>query len=141
MASFRRFGVSFATIYLSLLIQNGSPCTVEPIVPYIGDNLQIKYKVVENNYPNGNISTLIEMNFTNGGGQLIGNGNWVIYFHHIRMVDRENIRPNGTLVGTSGLRIYHHNGVLFRIEPTAEFAGLNPGQTLKLHFVGSDWTI
>jgi len=140
MASSRRFGVSFATLYLSLLIQNGSTCNVAPIVPYIGDNLQIKYKVIENNL-NGNTTTLIEMNFTNGGDQSIANGNWVIYFHHIRMIDRQNIKPNGTLLGTSGLRLFHHNGVLFRIEPTAEFMGISPGLTLKLQFICSDWTV
>lgn len=140
MAYFPQFFVSFATIYLSLLFQNGSPCTFEPIVPYIGDNLQIKYKAVENNY-NGDTVSLIEMNFTNSGSQSIGNGNWAIYFHHIRMIERQKISPNGTMLGNSGLRVHHYNGVLFWLEPTAEFLGLSPGQTLKIQFIASDWTV
>lgn len=81
------------------------------------------------------------MNFTNSGSQSIGNGNWAIYFHHIRMIERQKISPNGTMLGNSGLRVHHYNGVLFWLEPTAEFLGLSPGQTLKIQFIASDWTV
>lgn len=110
------------------------------MVPYIGDNLQIKYKVIENNYEDA-IAFLAEMNFINSGDQWIRNGNWTIYLSHIRMVDRENIRANGTLLGNSGLRLHHYNGVLFWIEPISEFEGIGPGQTLTFQYIGSDWTI
>lgn len=51
------------------------------------------------------------------------------------------ILPNGALLGSSGLRVHHYNGILYWLEPTDQFSNLLPGQTLSVTFIGTDWMV
>ena len=59
-----------------------------------------------------------------------GKADWQIYFHLIR-----HIAP----LSIAGVQIEHVQGDLHRITPNADFAGLQPGQTLTLPFSSAPW--
>ncbi len=61
-----------------------------------------------------------------------GESDWAIYFHLIRKIDNSS---------SQGLKIEHVQGDLHRIVPTANFAGLAAGATLKIPFISAPWMI
>lgn len=61
-----------------------------------------------------------------------GAADWQIYFHLIRRIDSTE---------QLGLRIEHVQGDMHRISPTAAFAGLPPGQQLRLSFTSAPWMV
>jgi len=75
------------------------------------------------------------MTWTNTGSSSdIQIGLWSIYFTHPAPIESNSMTRNGTLLGTSGLRVYHVNGALNKIEPTSTFQPIGPGQALVIDF-------
>jgi hexosaminidase len=61
-----------------------------------------------------------------------GKGNWQIYFHYIRLIDKATIK---------GLIIEHVNGDLYRISPTKAFEGLKINESISLTLRASNWVV
>ena len=116
----------------------------QDVVDYIAANIQPTFNVVTNfgNSPN---SLQAEIEFNNVGEQPVTNGDWAIYFCHIRLLFPEYFRvPNvakGVALGNTGLRVYHVNGCLYRILPTPEFVTFPAGQATKVPLLSSDWMV
>jgi len=72
-------------------------------VNYLSNNLLINWEVLRN-FPD---APTIQMNWTNAGPTVIAAGGaWSIYLSQVSMIEPATIRPNGTLLGTGGLKVY-----------------------------------
>ncbi|MBD1580988.1 family 20 glycosylhydrolase [Pseudoalteromonas sp. S16_S37] len=87
---------------------------------------------VEDNYSKGKGSLLASINLKNDSDIALpkGKSDWQLYIHSIRKIQTEKV---------AGLKIEHINGDLNRFVPTEDFAGLAPGESLKIEFEASAW--
>ncbi len=92
--------------------------------------LQLRWEVVENGYQ-GKAQTLSTFTLINRTKQALPATGWAIYYNFIRMVKSGEVAP--------GIESAHINGDLFRFKPTAGFAGLKPGDSLKLNIFSVAW--
>ncbi|GAB2919055.1 beta-N-acetylhexosaminidase [Rheinheimera gaetbuli] len=74
----------------------------------------------------------IELHNQSAVGLPAGNHDWQIYFHLIRRIDTTD---------QHGVRIEHVQGDLHRLSATKDFAGLAPGQQLRLGFESAPWLV
>ena len=110
----------------------------QTLVNYLGEHLGVKYTIVKNN--NG---TLFEaqIELKNAGDEKIASTDWEIYLCHIRLIEPETIRPNGSDLGSSGFRAFHVNGCLHKLSPSAGFTELLPGKTTTISFRAQYWQV
>jgi len=120
------YGIAVFLLTASLYVNPAYGQCITDTIDYMAANIQMTYEVVQN-YP-GN--PLIHIDWTNSGPAAISNGPWSVYFSSISAVS--GVRPNGTDLGTTGLRAYHANGITYKIEPIAAFQPIGPGQTLQI---------
>ncbi|MDO6706727.1 family 20 glycosylhydrolase [Photobacterium sp. 1_MG-2023] len=97
----------------------------------LGQGLDVQYTVVDNTQEDW-VSFRAKLDFTNQSAQTLPASGWAIYFSHIRMVKN---------VLTDQVKISHVNGDMFKLEPTASFVPLAPGQSLTIEFDASDWQV
>ena len=110
----------------------------QTLVNYLGEHLGVKYTIVKND--NG---TLFEaqIELKNAGNEKIVSTDWEIYLCHIRLIEPETIRPNGSELGTSGFRAFHVNGCLHKLAPSAGFTELLPGKIITIAFRAQYWQV
>lgn len=101
-------------------------------VPFDAARLKTSWEVVENNYE-GKANFLSSFTFINTGNKPFPAKGWELYFNFVRMV-----RP-GILPGN--VKVEHINGDLYRFSPAENFAGIAPGDSLKLGIVGDAWAV
>ncbi len=58
---------------------------------------------------------------------------WELYFNFNRAFAQESL--------PAGIAVSHVNGDFFRLEPTAEFEPLPPGESRRIEFEGRDWVV
>lgn len=97
----------------------------------LGEGLDVKYSVLDNTQDDwrtfrGGLS------ITNTSQQDLPAAGWGIYFSHIRMINT---------LSTPALKVTHVNGDIFKLEPTAQFQPLKPGQTFNFEFDAGNWQI
>ena len=120
-------------------------------IDYIANSLDVTYTIM-NNFRRSGRTQLHEVEIglrNNGNEALTADGPWTLYFFSISMCqpqellasDRASVNKAGAPLGTSGLRLYHENGYLFKIVPTSDFQGLEPGQELVLPMNVSHWQV
>ena len=112
-------------------------------VDYIAEYLDITYKVEENFDFNTNTETKDHLRgsllLRNTGNETITTGLWEIYFCHIRLFYNTSHNPDGSLLGDSGLKVYHINGCLHKISPTVDFEDIGKGESLDVTFYAQFW--
>jgi len=123
--------VYFSLVLLSTSFRLGSGECDGESVAYLAASLDITYEVVQN-YP-GQYPQM-RMNWTNAGPSVISTRPWAVFLTHPADMEPASLRPDGALLGSTGLKVFHVNGALLRIEPTNAFQPLGPGQTLPIPF-------
>lgn len=97
----------------------------------LGQGLNVTYTVLDNTQ-NDWVTFRAKIDFTNQSGKTLPATGWSIYFSHIRMVEN---------VLSDQVTISHVNGDMFKIEPTANFVPLAPGQSLAIEFDAANWQV
>lgn len=103
----------------------------QPIVHPSGEELAMKWKVLENNYNSKN-EFLSQFTIINSGSSDLSSKNWGIYFNFPRMVNSQSVTGNTT--------IFRVNGDFFRLSPKEDFQ-LSPGDSVKIQFVSGAWAL
>ena len=100
-------------------------------------NMDVKYEVTNNLIEDHKFVGRITL--TNKGSKTIPSGPWKIFFFH--PVDIEFVRHDeiGTELANRRMFISHVNGGVFKLQPTAQFETIEPGQSLKIQFEGGRW--
>lgn len=94
--------------------------------------IKVEWEIVEN-YHKGQPGFQSAFTFTNMGKSDLPAKGWSLYFNMARAIRPESVE--------GGMAITNINGDLFKLTPTAGFAGLKPGRSVRVPFVGSDWVI
>lgn len=97
----------------------------------LGQGLDVTYTVLDNTQDDW-VTFRAKIDFTNQSSKTLPATGWSIYFSHIRMVES---------VLTDQVKISHVNGDMFKIEPTANFVPLAPGQSLAIEFDAANWQV
>ncbi|WP_247651875.1 family 20 glycosylhydrolase [Chitinophaga eiseniae] len=100
--------------------------------PYDASRLKTSWEVVENHYQ-GKDNFLSAFTFVNTSNKPFPAKGWQLYFNFIRMV------TPGELPGH--VKVDHINGDLYRFTPAEGFAGIAPGDSLKLAITGDAWAV
>ncbi|WP_143307587.1 family 20 glycosylhydrolase [Chitinophaga vietnamensis] len=100
--------------------------------PFDATKLRTSWEVVENNYQ-GKAEFLSTFTFINTGGKAFPAKGWQLYFNFVRSV-KEGVIPGN-------IKIDHVNGDLYRLSPADNFAGIAPGDSLKVNMVGDAWAV
>lgn len=94
--------------------------------------VRVEWEIVENHYQ-GKSGFQSVFTFINTGKTALPAKGWSLYFNIARAIRPESVG--------GGMIIENINGDLFKLSPAADFAGLKPGQSIRVPFVGSDWVI
>ncbi|EOD78513.1 Beta-hexosaminidase [Grimontia indica] len=97
----------------------------------LGQGLDLTYSVIDNQQDEWRTFKGV-ISLTNDSATALPSSGWAIYFSHIRM-----IKP----LATDALKVSHVNGDIFKIEPTASFSPLTPGQSLDIEFLSEFWQV
>lgn len=100
--------------------------------PYDAARLKTSWEVVENHYQ-GQDNFLSAFTFVNTANKPFPSKGWQLYFNFIRMV------TPGELPGH--VKVEHINGDLYRFTPADGFAGIAPGDSLRLGITGDAWAV
>ena len=100
--------------------------------PFDVSRLKTSWEVVENHYQ-GKDNFLSAFTFVNTANKPFPAKGWQLYFNFIRMV------TPGELPGH--VKVEHINGDLYRFTPADGFAGIAPGDSLKLDITGDAWAV
>ena len=94
--------------------------------------LAISWQLVENNHNNKG-QALIALTFTNTSKKSLPANGWKIYFNYVR--DVAPASADGTV------KVQQVNGDLFVLSPVLGFQPLQPGQSVRVEFLSSDWIV
>ncbi|XP_032217891.2 beta-hexosaminidase [Nematostella vectensis] len=124
--------------YNSVYCQSVSQSTLD----YIAANLGIRYDVLDN-FQDSWRSYKVQLTLSNAGSQAIANGDWSIYLCHIRVIEPVHTKhnPDGYVLPGYGLKVTHVNGCQHRIQPTADFKPLLPGDSRPVLFNAENWAV
>jgi hexosaminidase len=104
-------------------------CNEQPRVS--ADDVGVKWVMGENHYQ-GKSQFISSFILANTGKSEIGASGWTVYFNFPRLVKPETV--------TGNVKIKHINGDFYAMAPNANFK-LLPGDSVRIHFVSSDWAI
>ncbi|MEQ3696512.1 MAG: family 20 glycosylhydrolase [Pseudomonadales bacterium] len=104
----------------------------------MANSLQMQYELISNQAPNNDSSVCVELGAewatcnqfdilltANDNGVI--STDWTIYFHSVRrLLD----------IQSDQVEIIHHTGDFYEMRPTTSFAGIDPGETLRIPIVG-----
>lgn len=141
----KKFNITIlATAMISLFAIN---CGAEVMrhhttVEMLSQQLQINYEVIDNHAAMHGVDcsalgadwaacSKINLTLTNNGKE-INDRNWVIYFHHIRMI---------LAVNNDQFKITHITGDLHKLEPTEKFSGIPAHSTVEIPFISEYWVL
>ncbi|RFS21360.1 beta-N-acetylhexosaminidase [Chitinophaga silvatica] len=115
-----------------LLLSATSSIKAQQASTFEAAKLKASWEVVENNYQ-GKTNFLSNFTFVNTANKPFPTKGWQLYFNFIRMVNPEEL--------PSHVKVEHINGDLYRLVPTSNFAGIAPGDSLKVGMVGDAWAV
>lgn len=96
------------------------------------NNLHISWGVIENGYQ-GKVSFVSEFTFENKGKLDFKDKEWSLCFNFCRKWMTDSVSPQ--------MKITRINGDFYKMEPTASFPSLKPGEKIKIRLVANDWSI
>ncbi|MGF1688021.1 carbohydate-binding domain-containing protein [Photobacterium japonica] len=96
-----------------------------------GNDVDLTYTVMDNTQDEWR-TFRAKISLNNQGATALPATGWSIWFSHIREVPT---------VFSDQFTITHVNGDIFKLEPTAAFAGLPAGQALDVEFDGANWQV
>lgn len=103
--------------------------------------MEIKIKTVDNLISELK-HFLAELTLTNTGTELIGRGDWAVYFCFIRHIRRpDEGQPEAWDYLQYGVNFTHVSGCLYRMEPTDGFRGISPNGETNITFLGVNWQV
>ena len=111
---------------LSLLYSSDQP---DPNTP--SSSMEIEWKLNSNFEPNNKLSATLTL-INNGEEPLPADG-WALYFNSLRILDTESFPPEFT--------VSHINGYFFKLEPTDQFAPLDPGESMDIDYLARFFAI
>lgn len=114
-------------LLLSILF---STSTLSAAIP---PGLRIEWQLITNNYENSD-RFLSEIKIINEGRETL-QGNWELYFSFspCRDITAGNIHP--------GLLLTHINGDLHKLETIEGYSPVDPGKTLNIKIISTEWAI
>ena len=129
----RKTGNCFKTIFYTLGFQPTEQTLIDTVARY----MKLRYEVVDNFVDPKTFKAKITL--TNTGPDILPGNilNWSLYFSHSSLIEPDSINPNGTALRRTGLWIYHVNGYLNKIVPTASFPGIPSNNSLEIPFRAS----
>ena len=108
---------------------------------YIGENLDVKVKLTDNLKNDGKRHTMI-IKLTNKGTAPIETRTLRLFFHSFFMVEPDHLPdPNGYISNANKVKLFHINGMLFRIKFLPKFGNINPGKTKRIRLTIQDWAV
>lgn len=119
------FIIIFLAITLSLQAQKKAP--------FKAADLALRWELVQNQY-DGKSQALAKLRIHNQGKKKVPAAGWALYFNSVRSYKDAYTRPAGWKVEGLG-------GDWFRLTPTADFAGLAPGDSCELPLVSQHWLL
>jgi hexosaminidase len=122
---FHQQSIQFATLILIIL------CTLlscsgnqKPGLSITESSIDIGWKVNSNFEPGNQMSAVLTL--TNSGDESLPANGWTLYFNSIRTPDPESFPVE--------FSVSHINGYFFKMEPTDQFTGLEPGDHLEIPY-------
>lgn len=117
---------------IAFLVMAGCESAIESTdLPMETDPIAITWGVVDHlEKPDSFLSELV---IKNNGPESFGNEGWALYFNFIRLIKDESV--------PDAVRITHINGDFYKLEPTASFPILAPGDSIQLPFEASAWAV
>ncbi len=108
-------------------------------IDYLATHLVVEYYVI-NNLVDTDQSFEAQIDLTNNGTVPISKLDWNMYFGFWRLLEPYRLPDDdGVLLGDSGMRAFHVNGYLFRMQPSDGFMEIQPGATLHIPIIGRLW--
>ncbi|VUD66740.1 Chitobiase [Thalassocella blandensis] len=92
------------------------------------ENAEVRFGVVNNFYGSDTFQSFLEIDNRSEQALPNGDGAWALYFHFVRRIQS---------VDRGDVTLDHLQGDLYRITPKADFAGLKPGEKLRLTFLAN----
>ncbi|KAL3865388.1 hypothetical protein ACJMK2_042779 [Sinanodonta woodiana] len=84
----------------------------------------------------------IEIQLTNKGLYTIITQGWHLYFHSFFMIEPDFLpNSNGHLLENDSVKVFHDNGMLFRLELLPAFGYLRPGISRTINLTAGDWAV
>ncbi|MBE2208526.1 MAG: carbohydate-binding domain-containing protein [Saprospiraceae bacterium] len=119
------FIIIFLAITLSLQAQKKAP--------FKAADLALRWELVQNQY-DGKSQALAKLRIHNQGKKKVPAAGWALYFNSVRSYKDAYTRP-------AGWKVEELSGDWFRLTPTADFAGLAPGDSCELPLVSQHWLL
>ena len=110
-------------------------------IDYIGDNLDILVKTVDNLADDGE-KHRVRFTLHNTGNETIRGRDWQLYFHSFFMVEPETLLENNEFIDKDYMiKISHVSGSLYKLEPLPGFTEIRPGGKRTLEFDAKYWAV
>lgn len=132
----------FKRLIATTMVLVGSGCqpdvSEQAQAELMANSLQMQYELISNQAPNGDNSVCLELGAewatcnqfdilltANDNGVI--SSNWTIYFHSVRrLLD----------IKSDQVTVVHHTGDFYEMRPTADFSGIQAGETLRIPIIG-----
>ena len=104
------------------------------LLDYLSKNLQVCYRVITNFKKQ---SSPQEVTLLNRGNKFIPKENldWSLYFNDFHLLEYRHLRTSDKcLLPNCPFELIHVDGTLYKLQPTTQFEGLKPGETVIINF-------
>ncbi|WP_394212000.1 family 20 glycosylhydrolase [Enterovibrio calviensis] len=125
------FNNAILTTAISIALAAPAFAVTSQALTQLGNGIDLTYSVIDNTQDEWR-TFRSEIAIKNDSTTVLPATGWSLYFSHIRMI-RE--------LATDTVNVTHVNGDIFKLEPTATFKGLEPGQTLNIEFTADAWQV
>ncbi|MGL4829465.1 MAG: family 20 glycosylhydrolase [Vibrio sp.] len=116
---------------LSAIISTPALALTPQHLSELGKGLDLNYSVIDNMVDEWR-TFHASITLTNTSGAELPATGWSMYFSHIRMINT---------LSTNTVKVTHINGDIFKLEPTASFKPLKPGETLEIGITADAWQV
>lgn len=116
---------------LALALSTPALAMTQSQLDALGAGIALGYQVVDNSQDEWR-TFRGQISLTNQGAVPLPATGWAIWFSHIRDIKA---------LDTPQFKVTHVNGDIFKLEPTASFVPLNPGESLSVQFDGDAWQV
>ena len=108
---------------------------------YVAKNLDVKVKLTDNLQYDGKRHTMI-ITLQNIGSRAIGLGKIELFFHSLYMVEPDHLPDSRGFISIKNqVRVFHENGMLFKMQFPPIPWQLNPGATKEIQLTIQDWAV
>ncbi|MCA0396268.1 MAG: carbohydate-binding domain-containing protein [Bacteroidetes bacterium] len=120
------------TILFSFFLLAMLPLMAQKKMPFSANDLHIQWQLLTNGFEGKNAAQN-QFLLSNKGRKKFPASGWVIYF--------SCSRTSMPAPAVAGLEVSHVNGDVFKLAPTADFKGIDPGKSVAMQFVTEGATL